>query len=225
MALKSFTDLKSQVKKRPEEKPLTDVEKADRALFAREMKRIGLDQNVDKSSIEDDTDLFLKEMQKTGVIPIKDKGKAQQAAPRLRTEPRAAVQRMNAAAEAANVKDTFVKDSETYLSEDASPDLLRKLRRGAWPIADRLDLHGLRVSEAKPRVTAFLRNSHDVGLRSVIIVHGRGLNSPEGPVLKDLVRSWVRQIPYVMAYIEAGPDHGGEGAIILLLAQKIRHAY
>jgi len=95
---------------------------------------------------------------------------------------------------------------------------LRKLRRGAHPIAARLDLHGLTVADARERTRRFLDASRHRGVRCVCIVHGRGAHSAGGvSKLKQQVRACLRSHPAVLAYIDAPPADGGPGAVYVLL--------
>ena len=67
-----------------------------------------------------------------------------------------------------------------------SRKLMKKLKKGYFPFQDYIDLHGLTKQAAEARVKDFLLQSHKLGLRCVLIVHGRGLNSPDSfPVLKE----------------------------------------
>lgn len=57
-------------------------------------------------------------------------------------------------------------------------DVTHKLRAGQWSIQRQLDLHGLRVDEAREALGQFIRLSHRTGIRCVRVVHGKGLGSP-----------------------------------------------
>jgi DNA-nicking Smr family endonuclease len=102
-----------------------------------------------------------------------------------------------------------------------SRNILRKLKRGKFPIQAHIDLHGLTKKDGEDVVRRFLINSHNRGLRCVLIVHGRGLNSPDSiPVLKERLPVWLNRGParkIVMAFSSAQPYDGGTGAIYVLL--------
>ncbi len=103
---------------------------------------------------------------------------------------------------------------------DVRPDLCEAMHAGQIPAQDSLDMHGLTLDEARPALEAFIRQARNRGLRCVNIIHGRGLRSPAGPVLKEAVRSWMDSGPLrklVMAYATAPPSDGGPGATYLLL--------
>src|SRR5690606_37393503 len=105
-----------------------------------------------------------------------------------------------------------------YVRADDAPDTARNLRRGQWPAGAELDLHGLRVAQARHAVLAFLDECLEHGIRCVRIVHGKGYGS-QGlePVLKDKVRTWLVQKPDVMAFSQAPEREGGAGALLVLL--------
>jgi DNA-nicking Smr family endonuclease len=108
-------------------------------------------------------------------------------------------------------------------------NIMRKLRKGQVPVQDYIDLHGLTEKDAERRVRRFLISSHGRGLRCVLIVHGRGLNSPNNiPVLKERLPIWLNRgaaRKIVLAFATARPYDGGTGAIyVLLRGQKAQGA-
>ncbi len=101
---------------------------------------------------------------------------------------------------------------DDYLSNGLSRMTLRKLRRGHWPIQDRLDLHGLDSDSARRLLQAFLHEAKRDGLRCVLVIHGKGTE-----VLKQRTRHWLMQHPQVLAWCDAPPGDGGGGAVLALL--------
>lgn len=109
-------------------------------------------------------------------------------------------------------------DQLSYRRPEIGPDVLRKLRRGGWAIQGEIDLHGMRRDEARERLTAFVHDAVQRGLRCVRVVHGKGHGSPgRMPVLKGKVRNWLVQKADVLAFVQARGDEGGHGAVIVLL--------
>lgn len=99
-------------------------------------------------------------------------------------------------------------------------DICSALHGGRIPAQDRIDLHGLNVEEARLELEGFIRRSRQRRLKCVNVVHGRGLRSPDGPVLKNCVREWIESGPLrklVMAYATAPAREGGPGATFLLI--------
>ena len=96
--------------------------------------------------------------------------------------------------------------------------VMRRLRRGLYPIEDELDLHGLTQTAARERLADFLARSRDGGCRCVRIIHGKGYRSGvRGPVLKTAVNLWLRRHTHVMAFVSARAIDGGAGAMYVLL--------
>ena len=97
-------------------------------------------------------------------------------------------------------------------------EITQRLRAGHWSIQRQLDLHGLRVDEAREALGQFIRHAHKTGLRCVRVVHGKGLGSPgKSPVLKSRVQRWLVQKNEVLAFVQARPMDGGAGALLVLL--------
>jgi DNA-nicking Smr family endonuclease len=114
-------------------------------------------------------------------------------------------------------------DELVFLRDGLSNMVLRKLRRGHWVNQDQLDLHGLRSEEARHLLVAFLNEALAKGWRCVRIVHGKGLRSENRePVLKRKVGNWLAQRDEVLAFVQARPEDGGSGAVVVLLKAKGR---
>ena len=95
---------------------------------------------------------------------------------------------------------------------------LRKLRRGLFAVQAEVDLHGLTVGEATQALRDFVGESVAAGDRCVRVVHGKGLGSgPRGPVLKTMVNRELRRWDDVLAFCTTRPQHGGSGAVYVLL--------
>ena len=109
-------------------------------------------------------------------------------------------------------------DEPSYLRPGMANSVLKDLRRGRWVIQDEIDLHGLNREEARHLMADFVAHALQEGIRCVRIVHGKGLGSPgKQAILRQLVRGWLMQKDEVLAYCQARPQDGGEGALIALL--------
>ena len=119
---------------------------------------------------------------------------------------------------------TFTDEYIEGCTPGFSQRLMQRLKRGEFPVQDHVDLHGLKKQEAETRVKDFLIRSYRQGLRCVLIVHGRGLNSQDHiPVLKERLPSWLNRGPInkmVLAFSTARPYDGGAGAIYVLLRKS-----
>ncbi len=118
---------------------------------------------------------------------------------------------------AVNIADT--QDYVEWINEGFKGDFAKLLREGRVSVKDCLDLHGLTVEEAEEAVAFFFRESLRKGYKCLKIIHGRGLRSPRGPVLKGtLIKSLSgRYRKRVIAFVTARQCDGGLGALYVLL--------
>ncbi len=109
-------------------------------------------------------------------------------------------------------------DTLSWRREGIGPDVVRRLRRGEWTVRSQIDLHGLRVDQARAALVEFLSDAVRSEWRCLRIIHGKGLGSPSRePVLKGKVTKWLAQRAEVLAFCQARPNDGGSGALIVLL--------
>lgn len=87
-----------------------------------------------------------------------------------------------------------------------------------------IDLHGLNCEQAFQNLVGFFRSSYYKGVRTVLVVTGRGLNSLNGvPILRSRVQQWLTQDPFkrvVLAFCTARQEDGGAGAFYVLLRRR-----
>lgn len=103
------------------------------------------------------------------------------------------------------------------------PGITEQLHQGRYSIQDHIDLHGLFVQEAEPVLRRFIKESARRGCQAVLVIHGRGLKSPNKPVLKAKVFEWLTRGPLracVMALASARACDGGAGATYVLLRRR-----
>jgi len=100
------------------------------------------------------------------------------------------------------------------------PEIAKRLHRGEYSIQDHIDLHGYRIDTARDVFSRFLKDAVSHGKTGVLIIHGRGLSSPDQPVLKNKVIEWLdenRWKKWIVAYASARSCDGGTGATYVLL--------
>jgi DNA-nicking Smr family endonuclease len=105
--------------------------------------------------------------------------------------------------------------------------VFRKLKQGKYPMDARLDLHRLTVEKARNEVFSFIRDAVKYDLRNVMVVPGRGNHSQSAEaILKSYVNKWLPEFQEVQAYCSAQPQHGGTGAVYVMLrkSEKQREA-
>jgi DNA-nicking Smr family endonuclease len=219
LGLKDFADLKSLAKQLKEQ---ADTRAAAEAERTKREKVQAVEANLFKASIGGvkrlpESDRYVPAMPKTS------SGTAAPARKLTQEEDDAAVLRES-------LSDLFEVDhyleedpALNYLAPGVGSDVMKKLRKGHWPIQDELDLHGLRRDDARDAIGDFLRKSAMRNYRCIRVIHGRGFGSKsQEPVLKSMVHSWLVQKPEVVAFCQARPSEGGEGALVVLLRAALQ---
>jgi DNA-nicking Smr family endonuclease len=110
--------------------------------------------------------------------------------------------------------------------------LKRDLARGRAVVDSVLDLHGMTQAEAHHALRGFLVQAQSQDFRLVIVITGKGARAPndedwfhETGVLRRLVPHWLREPDLrstVLGFEEAGPGHGGAGALYVRLRRRDR---
>jgi DNA-nicking Smr family endonuclease len=109
-------------------------------------------------------------------------------------------------------------DALSFRRPGVRTQVVRRLRRGLYPIEDELDLHGLGQAAARDNLAEFIAQSRNAGRRCIRIIHGKGYRSgARGPILKIAVNAWLRRHADVMAFCSARAIDGGTGAVYVLL--------
>jgi DNA-nicking Smr family endonuclease len=99
---------------------------------------------------------------------------------------------------------------------------LRQVRRGGIRIDLQLDLHGLTKDEAIENLGRFVTGAYNRGQKGVLVITGKGNNSPGEPVLKLAVAAWLKESGKTMVseFVAAPQDMGGTGAFVVFLKEK-----
>jgi DNA-nicking Smr family endonuclease len=172
---------------------------------------------------DDDSDLFRRSI--SGAKPIKSGARVPE--PKKKPPPRA---RFTRADEEKALQESLEADIDTieaanhenmrFHRQHVGRRTMRKLARGKYAVQAELDLHGMTVAEARPRLADFIDYSVKQNHLCVRIVHGKGLGSGHrGPVLKTAVNRWLRKWDSVLAFVSARQVDGGTGAVYVLLQQ------
>ena len=111
----------------------------------------------------------------------------------------------------------------------------RRIASGSTVIEARLDLHGLTQAAAHGRLISFLQGSAARGLKTVLVITGKGAPRERHPgrggerddhgVLRRAVPRWLAEPPLralVISFQTAAPRHGGEGALYVLIRRGRR---
>ncbi len=96
---------------------------------------------------------------------------------------------------------------------------LRQVKRGVVSVSHQLDLHGLTREEALEALPRFLLSAQQKGQKAVLVITGKGILSPEEPVLHQAVASWLRDAgrATVLEFAPAPREMGGSGAYVVFL--------
>lgn len=104
------------------------------------------------------------------------------------------------------------------------------LKRGKLKPEARLDLHGMTLAQAGPRLNEFIGRAHSGGLRLVLVITGKGKDRDDGGpipvprgVLRRQVPDWLSRPPLstmVLQVTEAHLKHGGDGAFYVYLRRR-----
>jgi len=176
--------------------------------------------------MSDDDKLFAEEM--AGVKPLQKPARV--ALKKVAVDAPSFAARREAAQAKPGVKN-FLADNDVPLldpyymvdfrREGVQHGVYRKLKQARYEAEARLDLHKMSVARARQQVFEFIRDAMSMDLRSLIIVHGRGNHSGVA-LLKSHVAHWLPQIDDVQAFCSAQPQHGGAGAVYVLLRKSER---
>jgi DNA-nicking Smr family endonuclease len=172
-------------------------------------------------------DEFLKEM--GDVKPIKQEQRVRLQKSADTNSASAEFRRRAAQQESAASKDPLV-DAEVPMVEanailafqrpGVQHGVYRQLRLGKYTIEARLDLHRMKLEEARLAVYQFIRDciSHDI--RCAMITHGKGEGRKTPALIKSHVAHWLPQITEVLAFHSAQKHHGGSGATYVMLKKS-----
>lgn len=185
-------------------------------------------QTAPSDTSESDADLFLREMEDVTRLEHDPRvSNSPPGVPRrgLRAGDNEAIAELNDLVAGRN--DFDIMDTDEYVEGcvvGLDTRLVRKLRAGAFARQAAVDLHGMKADEAAREVEAFVSRAVGEGLRCVLVVHGRGRNSPgRAPVLKDRLTQWLtrgRLAKSILAFCTARGHDGGPGATYVLLRRK-----
>lgn len=99
--------------------------------------------------------------------------------------------------------------------------ILTRLREGQFSPEAHYDLHGLNSEQAFESLKEFIHTAWLKDLRTVLIITGRGRNSPAGQsILRQKLQLWLTREPFkrvTLAFCTAKPHDGGPGSIYVLL--------
>ena len=93
-----------------------------------------------------------------------------------------------------------------------------RLRRGKMTVDGTLDLHGMTQARAHSALTLFLDTAYQADKRCLLVITGKGQG-----ILKRAVPYWLSDPflrPKILSVMTAQQEHGGEGALYVLLRRR-----
>lgn len=97
----------------------------------------------------------------------------------------------------------------------------RNLRLGRYTTDARLDLLHKPLAECADEVVEFIEQCMGLGIRTVLIHFGRARHADShANRVKSCLHLWLPALDEVMAYHGAQPQHGGSGAVYVLLRKN-----
>ncbi len=176
-------------------------------------------------------DIFIKKMR--GVTPIKNKNekitKTYHKVNTLKTEETQKKEN--------EIVSEQTKKNRRSKYEFSFGEINKDLKKGKIKIERKLDLHGLSLLEAEELLRNEIIKSYNNYKRCILVITGKGLYlknredkylDEKNPKLyygkiKNSVKTWFQHPginKYILTYQEAGPEHGGDGAIFIYLRKR-----
>jgi DNA-nicking Smr family endonuclease len=112
------------------------------------------------------------------------------------------------------------EDIIEFKRDGVQEGVFRKLRLGKYEIQARLDLHRKTLKQARDEILQFLKQCQRMDIRTVIIIHGKGERSEPPAMMKSHVATWLEQISDIMCFHSALRQHGGNGAMYVMLKRS-----
>ena len=168
----------------------------------------------------DDEGAFASAMQ--GVTPLEGKGRSIQPEPVLLPTPTVSEKPLQDIIDG-KIEFSLAATDEYVEGHVVGLDLcvVGKLQAGQFSPEAHLDLHGLNAEQAFLSLVGFIKRSYLCGRRNLLIIPGRGKNSPSGVgILRERLQEWFTQEPFrrvILAFCTAKRVDGGPGALYVLL--------
>lgn len=170
---------------------------------------------------------FLDEMKQEGVKPIKHSShRARLARGEIDSETfierrRAATDGDDSGLSLAPIPMLNPLDPVGWRHDGVQEGVYRNLRLARYTIDARLDLLGKTPMQARDELTNFIDECLRLNIRCFVINIGRGRSpTSSGNQLKTYLNAWLPQLPSVMAFHSAQSQHGGTGALYIMLRKS-----
>ncbi|MFW1676860.1 DNA endonuclease SmrA [Pontibacter sp. JAM-7] len=171
---------------------------------------------------------FSQWMQGEGVKPLQQRNRVDLSAQRpKRSDPNAAARRRAALAGAegelttSEIEWRHPLDLLEWKRDGVQEGVYRNLRLGRYQVDARLELMRKTSGQALDELLSFVRECIKLDIRTVLLTHGRSQQRGDAANrTKSYLELWLPLLPDVMAFHSAQPQHGGHGALYVLLRKS-----
>ena len=112
-------------------------------------------------------------------------------------------------------------DIISFKKDGVQEGVFKNLRLGKYDIHKTLSLQGMNFKQVHDAFFQFIVNNYQEGNRSLLIKHGMGIHSKPFPAFyKSYVNVWLHSMPEILAFHTATKQHGGYGAVYVLLKKN-----
>jgi len=118
-----------------------------------------------------------------------------------------------------NMDSVFRDEYPVEEESQAAPRRMRQLRQGKRAPEAQLDLHGATREEARQKIRYFLEDCVYQGIKTALVITGRGKGSQAGPVLREDMEKYLSReaMAWVVEWGRAPARYGGDGALVVFL--------
>ncbi len=166
-------------------------------------------------------EIFLRAVQGVEKLESPSTGRRTAGKPAAAGEPRIGEEDRQLFLSSLKGMDTTFRDEYPgdELLQPLAVNRMRQLKNGAIRIDLELDLHGLTREEALGSLSRFVTGAFNRGQKAILVITGKGNNSPAEPVLQSAVASWLRESgkKMVAEFAPAPRKMGGSGAFVVFL--------
>lgn len=100
--------------------------------------------------------------------------------------------------------------------------VFKNCRLGKYPLDARLDLHRMKIEQARLEVYRFVKDCFANDVRFALVTHGKGEGRERPALLKSCIAHWLPQLDEVLAFHTAQKQHGSYGATYVLFKKSER---
>ncbi len=109
----------------------------------------------------------------------------------------------------------------SFCKDGVQTAVFRNLSLGLYQAKSEINLTGLNVNQSREAIFYFIQGCIESGERCALVIHGKGYKSKPYPAaIKSFVSNWLANIDGVLAFHSAKREHGGSGALYVMLVKS-----